>query len=340
MKTKYTMMAAFLAFAGTAGAQEVDDMYFTARDRAQHNELTNATLAMRYAAEDQQAAKSNPVNPSDTYTGRGVNPEFSAQQKNGAEIIQGNPDYFLASFKPKDINSSLYSGSSISRNNCACSPYSSMAYGGFGNPYGSFYSPYGFYSPYMGYPGMYGPSTMLGYSMSPYGSMWSLGMSYGMGSMYGSPYYSMYNPYGYGYGYGYGYPYAPVMGYDPVQTVSGRRPVRASTVNSSFPTNTAGYVASGTNGRSRSTRTDYYDPQWRNDPNNFPTRSYSYGGRNTGFDNNGSTGRTWMGSDSYGTRSRSSFDSFGSTGRSSMGGFSGGSSGGSSGGGGRSRGRN
>lgn len=340
MKTKYSMMAALLAFSGVAVAQEIDDMYFTARDRAQHNEQTNAAMAMRYAAYDQQAAQSNPVNPSDTYTGRGVNPEFSAQQKNGAEIIQGNPDYFLASYKPKDINSNLYSGSTSTSSNCACSPYSSsMAYGGFGNPYGSFYSPYGFNSPYMM---GYGPSTMIGYTMSPYGSMWSVGMSYGMGSMYGSPYYGMYNPYGYGYGsgYGYGYPTSPGMGYDPVQTVGGRRPVRASTVNSSFPTGgTAGYVASGTHGRSRSTRTDYYDAQWRNDPSNFPTRSYSYGGRSSSFDSNGSTGRSWMDSQDYGSRSRSSFDSFGSSGRSSVGSFSGGSSGASSSGG-RSRGRN
>lgn len=336
MKTKYTMMAALLAFSGVAVAQEIDDMYFTARDRAQHNEQTNAAVAMRYAAYDQQAVQSNPVNPSDTYTGRGVNPEFSAQQKNGAEVIQSNPDYFLSSYRPKDINSNLYSGSTAMNSNCACSPYSSMAFGGFGNPYGGFYSPYGFNSPFlMGYPGMYGPSTMLGYSMSPYGSMWSMGLGYGMGSMYGNPYYGMYNPYGYGYGY------PVVTGYDPVQAVSGRRPVRVSTVNTSFPTTTAGYVASGSNGRSRTTRTDYYDAQWRNDPSNFPTRSYSYGGRSTGFSSTGSTGRSWMDSQDYGSRSRSSFDSFGSSGRSSMGssGFSGGSSGGSSSGG-RSRGRN
>lgn len=339
MKTKYTMMAAVLAFSGAASAQEVDDMYFTARDRAQHNEQTNAAMAMRYAAEDQQAARSNPVNPSDSYTGRGVNPEFSAQQKNGAEIIQGTPDYFLASYTPKDINSNLYSGSATTSSNCACSPFTTMPYGSFA-PYGSFNSLYGFgYSPYMGYVGNFAPYSMMGYSMTPYGSMWSLGMTYGMGSMYGSPYYNgMYNPFGYGYGYPYGA--SAVGGYDPVQTVSGRRPVRASSVNPSFPSSTAGYVAAGTNGRTRSTRTDYYDPQWRNDPNNFPTRSYSYGGRTADFDNSGSTGRSWMSSDPYGTRSRSSFDSFGSSGRSSMGssGFSGGSSGGSSSG--RSRGRN
>lgn len=338
MKMKYNLLAAVLTISGAAVAQEVDDMYFTARDRAQHNEQANAALAMRYAAEDQQVTKSNPVNPSDSYTGRGVNPEFSAQQKNGAEIIQGNPDYFLASYTPKDINSNLYSGTGTTPYNCACSPYSTMPYGSFA-PQGGFNSLYGFgYSPHMGYIGNYAPYSWMGYSMSPYGSMWSVGMTYGIGSMYGSPYY-----YGmYPYSYSYGSVYAPVGtgGYDQIQSVSGRRPVRASTVNPSFPTGTTGYVATGTNGRSRSTRTDYYDPQWRNDPNNFPTRSYSSSGRTTAFDNGGSTGRSWMNSDSYGTRSRSSFDSFGSSGRSSMGssGFSGGSSGGSSSG--RSRGRN
>lgn len=330
--TKYTMLAAIFCITGTAVAQEVDDMYFTARDRVQHNEQANAVLAMRYAAADQQAAQSNPVNPSDTYTGRGVNPEFSAQQKNGAEIVQGNPDYFLTSYKPKDINGNLPTTAASTNANCACNPYLTMPYGGF-SPYGSFNSLYGFgYSPYMGYMGNASPYSWMGYSMSPYGSMWSLGMSYGMGGMY-SPYYGGYNP----YGYAYGSPY--ITGYDAIQSVNGRRPVRGSSMNPAYSTGTAGYVAAGTNGRTRTTRTEYYDPQWRNDPANFPTRSYSYGGRTAGVDNSGSTGRSWVGSDPYGTRSRSSFDSFGSSGRSSMGtsGTSGGSSGSS---GGRSRGRN
>lgn len=323
MKTKYVMLAAFLGCSGMATGQEVDDMYFNARDRVTHNEAANAAMAIQYAEQDLRATKTNPVNPSDTYTGRGVNPEYSAQQKNGAEIVSGSPDYFLASFKPKDINSNLYSGSATTRTSCGCSPYTS-AYSGFGNPYGSFYSPYGYspygYSPYssMGMGGMY----------SPYGSAWNMSLMYGMGSMYGYP--SMYSP------YGYYSPYAPTVvgGYDPVQTTYGRRAVRASSVAQPVAYANPGYAA-GTNGRTRESRTSYYDSQWRSNPSNFPTRSYDYsGGRTSSY---GSTGRSYTGYDG-GTRSRS-YDSYGSGSRSMSGSSFGGSSSGSSSGG-RSRGRN
>lgn len=336
MKTKYMIVASFLALAGAAQAQEIDDMYFNARDRVAHTEATQATMAVRYAAEDQQATKTNPVNPSDSYTGRGVNPEYSAQQKNGAEIIQGNPDYFLTSYKPKGINSNQYDTQAMSYNNCACNGSS-----GFGNPYSSFYSPYG-YSPYgMGY----------GMGMSPFGysSGWNVSLMYGMGSMgYGMGYgmpgmynpYGMYSPYGMYAPYGGYRPYAvsPAYGYDPIQTTYGRRSVRSTAAPSYAYTNSAG--AASTSGRTRvagQSRTDYYDPKWRNDPGNFPTRSYGYGGRSSSFDPS-STGRSSM-APSSGSRSRASYDPFGGGGTRSSGFSSGGSSAGGSGGG-RSRGRN
>lgn len=326
------MMTALLAFSGLAAAQEVDDMYFNARDRVTHTEAAQAEMGIRYAAADQAAVKTNPVNPSDSYTGRGVNPEYSAQQKNGAEIIQGNPDYFLSSYKPKDINSNLYSGSAPS----SMAGYGFNPYGGFGNPYRSFYSPYGYSSPYsMGYGGMYSPYGMgYGFGYSPYGmgygSGWTMSMMYGMGSMY-SPY-GMYSPYSY-----YPSAYTPAYGYDPIQTTYGRRAVRASTVAQPYAYANPGYTT-GTNGRTRDAgqaRTDYYDPKWRNDPTNL-TRSYNYGGRSSSFAPS-STGRSSIYSPSNGSRTRS-WDSFGA-GTRSMGSMpSGGSSSGSSGG--RSRGRN
>lgn len=346
MKTKYTMLAAALAVSVAGFGQEIDDMYFNARDRVVHNEATQAALAGVYAKADHDAVTTNPVNPSDTYTGRGVNPEYGAQQKNGAEIVQDNPDYFLSSYKPKNINSSLSSTSSGC--NCSNPYYGSMPYSGFGNPYGSFYSPYGMYSPYSmmgyGYPGAY---SSLGYTMGSYGSMWSLGFGYGMGSMYGgypygmSPYgYGMMSPYGYGYNpymYGYATPYTAVSNPD-IATVSGRRPVRTSggptQINS-----TGYYTPAGTNGRVRDdSRSNYYNPGWRNDPSNFPSRSYNYGGRTDAFGNSSTyPSRSW-GADPGRTRS---FDSFGgSSGGRSLGGFSGGGTGGGGGGGGHSRGRN
>lgn len=345
MKTKYTMLAAALAMTVPAVAQEVDDMYFNARDRVVLSESNQAAMAMQYAALDQQAVKTNPVNPSDSYTGRGVNPEFSAQQKNGAEIIQDNPDYFLSTYAPKNVNANLFSGNPTT-SNCACntgSAYSGMAYSGFGNPY----PPYGMYSPY----GYGSPYAAMGYGFGTYGSVMSMSGGYGTGSMYSNPYYGMYGPYGYaGYpGAGYGY---PAVIADPIQNVPGRRPVPGVKSGSQgFLTSGVSGTVVGTNGRTRATQ-NYYDPSWRSDASNFPTRSFDTGGRSSGYNAAASTGRTW-GSDtgrtwgSEGVRTRS-YDSFGAGesggSRSSFGSSSspaGGSSpsGGSSSGG-RSRGRN
>lgn len=318
MKTKYSLLAIAVSLGFAATAQENDDMYFTARDRVALGQKNEVAMAARYAESDRQAVRSNPVNPSDTYTGRGVNPEFSAQQKNGAELVTENPDYYLASYTAKDVNSKLYAGTNSS--NCGCNAYS-----GYGNPYGRYSSPYGFYSPYsmMSPYGMSSPCGMG--STYGYGSSLSMTMGYGMGSM-------MYGGYG---GYGYN-PYGYSSGYtviDPIATTHGRRPVRASTVNYVQPAAQAGYVA-GTNGRTRNTvANNYYNPSWRSDPSNFPTRSYNYGGRSSGY-NPSSTGRSAFGSDTN-NRSRS-YGSFGSPSRSSVGGTS---SGGTSGGG-HSRGRN
>ncbi len=336
MKTKYKLFAMALTLGSTALAQEVDDMYFNAKDRVGQAESVQTEMAVRYAEYDKQMVHSSPVNPSDSYTGRGVNPEFSAQQKNGAELIQENPDYFLSSYTSKDVNSNLYSGSATSYN-CGCgnTNASGMGYGGFGNPYGSYYSPYGGYSSPYG-----GLSTMMGYGFGSYGSAWSMGMSYGMGSMYNSYGSGRYSPYGYP-SYGYGSGYTPVViNPDPIQITQGRRPVRASSVNSQMPSSISSAFVAGTNGRTRDTgQSNYYDSRWKNDPSNFPTRSYGYSGRSSDYSSGSTTGRSW-GQDTGG-RTRSSFDSFGSGSRGSMGsvgGTSGGSSTSSSGG--HSRGRN
>lgn len=333
MKTKYTMMMALLASAGVATAQEVDDMYFNSRDRMTHNEAANSAMAIQYAAHDQQAAKVNPVNPSDSYTGRGMNPEYSAQQKNGAEIIQGNPDYFLAGYAPKDINSNLQNTSLQLNAGCGCN--NMYAGNGFGYPYGNMYSPYGFGSPYGmgGYP--YGMG--MGYPYGMGGSYMSMSMMYGMGYGMTGMYGGMYgNPY-YGYGSPYGYPavYSPMPGYETIQTTYGIRAVRGSAAAQAY--DYVGQGGVGTNGRNRvagNTRNGYYDKSWRNDPNNFTSRSYGYGNRTSSY------GPASSQQNGYSAPGRTrSFDSFGQGAGSRSFGTTG-TSGGASGGGGRSRGRN
>lgn len=337
MKTRYTFLTWALAVTSVAMAQESDDMYFNSKDRLALTENNQSMLVSRYQENDKQAVKASPVNPSDSYTGRGVNPEFSAQQKNGTTVVEENPDYFLAGYQPKNINSNQYSSNLPSYNNCNCgfnNPYG-FGRGGFGSPYGNygnFYSPYGMgFSPY-GYSGM---NSMMGfgYGYGNYGSMFTMGMGYGMGmgSMFYNPY--MYNNYAYGYP---GTVYVPV-GVDNMGQAYGKRTSRSSSVNyysgSGAVAGTSG--RSRVDGRARTTQSNYYDPTWRSNANNFSSRSATdYGSRSSSYQ--GTSGRGW---NTDPGRTRSSFDSFGSGSRGTFSAPSGGSSSGSSSSG-RSRGRN
>ena len=341
MKTKYTLVALAMGMSATVMGQEIDDMYFNAKDRLSLNETNLAIEAKNHQQDDLDAVRVNPVNASDSYSGRGVNPEYNAQPKNGTSAIQGNPDYFLAGYQPTNVNSNLYNGATGSYSSCNCgsgSP-SSMGYNGFSSPYSSFYSPYSsFYSPYSSfYPGW---TTSIGYMSGAYGSGFYGGISYGMGGMYGSPYgYS-----GYGYGYG-GYPssYSVATVPDVAQSY-GRRASRSSSLNNYVGNSSNG--GSGTNGRVRdsgngrtNSQSNYYDPTWRNNAHNFATRdSYSVPGSRTGSFNNSSWNGNSNGRSTFDSgRTRSSFDSFGSGSRGSFGTGGGSIGGGSSG---HSRGRN
>ncbi|MEJ0057116.1 MAG: hypothetical protein WDN75_16545 [Bacteroidota bacterium] len=111
MKTKYAIMLLTMGMSAAAMAQDDDDMYFNSKDRAKANQENNVVLAKRYQQEDVSAVNTNPVNPSDSYSGRGVNPEYNAQAKNGTSVVQNDdPDYFLSSYQPKNVNKNLYNG--------------------------------------------------------------------------------------------------------------------------------------------------------------------------------------------------------------------------------------
>ncbi len=372
MKTKYAILMMAMGMSAAVMAQENDDMYFNSKDRVVANKVYESVMIKKYQQEDLNAVRSNPVNPSDSYTGRGVNPEYNAQIKNGTSVIQDNPDYFLTGYQPKNINSSLYSGNSAypnsyygnggynngyynNRMGYGGMGYSGMGmgYSGMGMGYGGFGSPFGYYSPYS--------SMMMGYGFGGYGSGFYGGMGYGMGSMFGSPFYSpfgmnsFYSPYsGYGGYGGYGYPYGSTVvinNGDSRSTVNGRHPSRSDGLNNYVDNNRNDATITGTNGRVREggrtradSQTNYYDRGWKNNSNNFPTRSYydnNSGNSRSGYSNGGNNNNSSWGDS--GGRTRSSWDSFGSGSRSSFGGggFSGGSGGSSGGGGGgHSRGRN
>ena len=365
MKTKYAVAILTMGMSVAAMAQESDDMYFNAKDRNVINKANEIVLAKRYQQDDMNAVRSNPVNPSDSYSGRGVNPEYNAQSKNGTSVVQNSPDYFLSGYQPKNVNSSLYSGGASAYSNrygnCACNGFSNMGYGSMmGMGYGSMYGMGMGYGSTMGMG--YGSMMGMGYGgyssfynpyssfYSPFNSMFSMGY----GSMYGNPYsmmgmYGMYSPYSYG-GYNHSYGGVTVIGNgDSRATVTGRHSSRSNSLNNYVDNNRSADNATivGTNGRvreggrmsSNSTSTpNYYDRGWRDNSSNF-----SNSNTQSGWDNGGNTRSGWGGNNGWGNsngNARSSFDNSNSGSRGSFGGggFSGGSGGG--GGGGHSRGRN
>src|SRR5882672_2908962 len=90
MKTRFTMALIAMGISFVALAQDSDDMYFNSKDRAKLVSATGVILAKQYQQEDIQSVRTNPVNPSDSYSGRGVNPEYNAQAKNGTTVLQNN----------------------------------------------------------------------------------------------------------------------------------------------------------------------------------------------------------------------------------------------------------
>ena len=371
MKSRYTLLTglAVLAITAAFGQVEHDDMYFNSKDRVKLNASKEVVLAKQYKQQDLQAVKTSPINPTDSYSGRSVNPEYTNRLNTNPNLGNSDTQYFVSGYQPVSVNQNLASNNCHCNNNSFSGPYGGYgmnAYGmnqGFGSPYSSFYSPWGMggFQPYQ--PGW---SSMLGYSFGGMNSGGFGGMNYGFGNSWGSPW-----NYGYGGGYfsnnsyGYGMPYGGYGSnyygnnmtvinngrdyHNPV--VYGKRANRSSdtdnTIDQSRPeTSFSRNGREVSNGRSRAeNQSQYYDRNWKRDPDKNPSRamwsdntsSNQSSGTRTGW-NNGSSNSTGRQNSDWGNSysSRSSYDGS----RSSSGGsFSGGSSSGSSGGGSRSRGR-
>lgn len=345
MKTKLFLTTLILAIASVGfGQVENDDMYFTAKDRIKLNSTKPMATVRNIDDYDNTVAT---INPTDSYSGRGTNPEHTSQTIVNPKSQQSDPQYFVAGYQPARVNQNLNDYSSMYSNNAWNSPY----YGrmnGFGSPYSSFYTP-GWGNPYSFYqPGL---TTSLGYTMGGFGSGWYGGMNYGWGSpssMFWNNYYGM-NSWNSGWGlnsgwgsgwnnFGYGGFYRPTTvivvnnGDGNSGYTYGKRGSRSSDVNNYYDNTrndgiigTRGRVRSESpNGRVASSESQYYNREWRTNPETSPSRS-QYQNSSTGnrsmFNSNNSD---------WGNNNRSSFES-GS--RSS---FGGGSFGGSSGGGSRS----
>jgi len=352
---KNLVIAALMTVGIGAWAQEYDDMYFNSKDRTKAN-VNAATFASKSQLSDADAQDlSGRVNPTDSYSARSENPEYTSRSKFNANSNTENSDYFIAGYEqPVQVNPNFVRGNNF--NNAGFNPYFNNF--GFGNPWG-FYDPFwGGFSP--------GWSTSIGWGWGGFNPGWygSIGYGWGWGNSmwgWGSPWNS-WNNWGWGsgwnnWGWGSGwYPGNVIIIDNGASNVAYRKRVsRSNDINNNYDPgsrNSTSYTRTGRStdnagGRTRvagNESSQYYDRSWRrnsdattttrsywNNSNNSSNRS---GWNNSGWNNNNTNqgGRT----SSWGSESRSSWSS-GDGGSRSGGSSSGGSS---SGGGSRSRGRN
>jgi len=347
MKIKITflsLLAVSAAFVASAQVVEYDDMYFNAKDRAKVQ--ASKPLTLKNISTVNEVA--TPINPTDSYSARNVNPEYISQSKvNPSGSVEESP-YFIPNYTPTSVNQNLYSNPATNWNNYNygyASAYNNPYFGmmpGFGSPYNNFYpSMYGGYNPYgFGFNNIYNAglnySMSLGYGMGSYYPWGSHAMGWGGGSPFWNNYYGVNSFNNWGWNNFYSHPNVVILNSDNLNrnVVYGKRASRSNDLNNVVNTNnrsTTTMVSTDSQGRVRGANgrvsadnnsTSYYQSGWRTNPETSTTRSSTWGtsGR-SGSDNNARSNTT-----SY-------FNNFGNS-RSSD--FGGGNSNFSSGGGSRS----
>src|SRR5688572_27751082 len=215
MKSKVVIMSlvsSLFTVASLAQGIENDDMYFNSKDRAK----LKATKAseVSYSASIKKSKKETvveePINPTDSYSARNVNPEYQARSNSQAAQVD-NQDYFVNNYRYN--NASNFNSWNNNFNNWYSNPW----YGG------NYYDPYinSWNSPYYGSSfDAWGnpwcnPYYRSGWSSS-FSYHWGSSYNYGWGMSvgYGNYGYNPYNSWGSGWGspyygggyYGGGYP--------------------------------------------------------------------------------------------------------------------------------------
>ena len=344
MKNKVIILnvvALLMASATFGQGVENDDMYFNSKDRAKLNaQKANQQAAYTASVKDSKKSKKSQTlekelgNPTDSYSARNVNPEFSA--RSNSQVAQAdNEDYFVNNYRYN--NSSNLNNWNNNFNNWYSNPWYSANYFGpsinsWNSPYyGSYYDSWGnpWSNPYY----RSGWSSSFSYHM---GSSWNYGWGGGMGMSYGygNPYMNSWSSWGPSFGYG-GYnswrnPSTIVIinngeggrnvAYGKRASQGGMVTSREAVVNSRTrsnyvstptnggrPSNTGGRVATQTSQRQE----EYYNRSWINSQQGegAPSRSSS----NSGW--NGNTNRS-SNSDTFNSRQGSNSNSSSSPARS------------------------
>ncbi len=340
------MLSALMAGSAIAQQLENDDMYFNSTDRKKLTELNAKQTAIASTRKmDRKAADTEELNPTDSYSARTVNPEYSSRS-NAETATAENEDYYVNNYRYQTANelrtfnnnfNNWYGSSWYSRNYWGPSIHS------WNSPfYGSYYNSWGnpWNNPY--YAGMY--SSSFSYY---WGNTWNYGWGYN--DYWNSP--ASYWGSGWGYGFGYsswfgpswygGYPRVVVINNSYGESggqkvVYGKRPSRSSayaTTNTSTRTRSSYTPDTGsgrTNSGGRAASTEYYNKSWRY---TSPANTGSASGSNTTTRTNNNSRSSWGNSNnSYNSNSsynsRSSSSSYGSGGsRSTTPSSSGGSNG-------------
>jgi len=360
MKSRIIFMGLLMvtAVVGASAQAEFDDMYFRASDR----EKIAASKPLSELSSRQSEIKT-PINPTDSYSARNVNPEYISQSVNGA-APQQQVSYFYADYVPTAVNQNLYNNRAnwnyYGMNNPymmgGMNPYMVGGYNPYGNAWGM--DPYGFNNGFNN--GFYRPgfNMSLGMGMG-WGNSWGYSPWNNMGwnnmgwnSMAWDPYgYNSFNNWGWGNNMGMGWnnwgwnswnrPTVIIVGGGDGanRVVYGKRSSRSSDMNNNVNTgggsrqsaaiqnDTRGGSNSRSTARTASVNENYYQRGWRNNPENTSTRPVW--NNSTSGSNTRSTGSTFNNSSRSSNRSTwLDNSSSGSSSRSSSG-FSSGNSGGS-----------
>jgi len=322
MKTKVTFLT-FLAVAASIcgmaqSTEELDDMYFTSKDRATLNASRKVALSSEVVRNVTTSETASVINPTDSYSARNVNPEYVASSKvNGSTSTVAS--YFSPNYIPTGVNQQLVrncgtcGNSTYTNYNSSYYPYSNYGFGM--NPYS-----FGMMNPYNSFGNGFG------------NGFYQTGLSFGFGSFYGnafgSPFYNNYygmGSYYNGMGNSYNNPFYGGYSYynSTVVVVRESRPAYRPT----WGEGNSGYYQSRQTASSPNSGPEYYDRSWRqNTASTTPDRG-SWG--NNPSNPNGRQ-NTWTNPNSnWGNDSgfRNSSFSNGGGGGSRGGGFSGGGAG-------------
>lgn len=350
-------MAFITGLTSFAQVVEFDDMYFNAKDRTK---LIASKPVSTYVSPATNEVVT-PINPTDSYSARNVNPEYLAQSKLGNANSPESVQYFSPDYTPTGVNQNIYNNP-YNSNSFFNNPYN-YGMSGFGNPYGSF-NPY--FSAFSPYGSMY-PLGMNSMYSSGWNTMWSVGFGFGSG-MWGNPFYS--NAWGCGtcwnsfYGGGFGwnpwgwnsyYPGSVIIINDPANTrpvAYGKRNSRSNDLNNTVynnnraTSNTTAVLDSNGKARGAGGRTaasnepgSYYQRGWRENPETRPSAPATWsnssnrsGTQNSWYNNSSRSGNNSSSGSFFNSGSRSSGMSSGGSSFSGGGGSrSSGSGGGSSG---------